>query len=117
MLKQKIRKLSDTRFQIIYRELPKFKLFVDFRPLIESLGLTEDFCLVHWQARPRGERRWGIFDGKGYRGFESYRSELPCEGMQLDERLQTTVPTAVLCYRNARLLVEGDEAIVVAADG
>lgn len=113
MLTQKIRQIGEFRFMLTYPDLPEFKLLVDFRPLWEALAPAGPCCLVHWQAKPRGQRRWGIFDGETYRSFESYRSELPCEGMQLNESEVITVPTAVLCYRGARVIDHGVTAEIV----
>jgi hypothetical protein len=113
MLTQTIRKLSDFRVILTYADLPTFKLVMDFRPLWELVNPTGPCCLVHWQAKPRGQRRWGIFDGTTYRSFEGYSSELPGEGLQLDENQVLTVPTAVLCYRNARVIDHGRTAEIV----
>jgi len=113
MLTQTIRKIGDKRVILTYSELPKFRLVMDFGPLWAAVDPTGPCCLVHWQAKPRGERRWGIFDGETYRSFESYRSELPGEGLQLDENEIRTVPTAVICYRNARVIDQGKTAEIV----
>lgn len=113
MLVQNIRKIADFRFVLTYREMADFKLLMDFRPLWEAVNPTEPCCLVHWQAKPKGERRWGIFDGASYRSFESYRSDVPGEGLQLDEKLVPTVPTAVICYRGARVIDHGETAEIV----
>lgn len=110
---QTIRKISDYRFLLTYKSLRDFRLLMDFRPLWEAVNPTGPCCLVHWQAKPRGQRRWGIFDGESYRSFEGYSSELPCEGLQLDEQQVLTVPTAVLCYRKARCISEGNTAVIV----
>jgi hypothetical protein len=89
-MQQQVRRLTAYRHQILYPvEMPSFRLVVDFGPLVEALNLTGDYCLVHWQARPRGERRWGVFSCEGgehrYQGCWDYRSELPCQGFQLNE--------------------------------
>ena len=113
MRTQTIRKISDFRVVLTYSELPKFKLVMDFKPLWELVTPDGPCCLVHWQAKPRGERRWGIFDGQIYRSYEGYSSELPVEGVQVDENQVLTVPTAVLCYRNARVIDHGKTAEIV----
>jgi hypothetical protein len=105
-MQQQVRRLTAYRHQILYpTELPTFRLVVDFGPLVEALNLTGDYCLVHWQARPRGERRWGVFSCEGeehrYQGCWGYRSDLPCQGFQLNESGVAVVPTAVLVYRDA----------------
>jgi len=102
MLSQKIEKVSRGRFDVTYEHLPDFKLALDFNPIIQRFNLQGSFCLLHWQAKPFGLRRWGVYDG----GKDSY---VACEWsqvevlknprcLQLDETIVSTVPTAVLHF-------------------
>lgn len=113
MLTQTIRKLSDFRVILTYPEIPTFKLVMDFGPLVEHLGPTGPYCLLHWQAAPKGERRWGVFDGDSYRSFAGYTSGCACKGVQLDEAEVKTKPTAVIYYPETRCIVDGEQAIIV----
>lgn len=114
MLEQQIKRLSDYRYSIFYKQ-DLGRLIVDFEPLVKALELSADYALVHWQARPRGQRRWGIFSREaGYQSFQGYQAdELACRGFQLDESQALTVPTAVIVYRGVQVLDKGDFAEVV----
>lgn len=102
MLSQKVEKTSTGQFEVTYEHLPEFKLALNFNPIIERFNLRGNFCLLHWQAKPFGLRRWGIYDGAS----DSY---LACEWnqiealksprcLQIDETTASTVPTAVLFF-------------------
>jgi len=108
MLSQKIKKVSRGRFDVTYEHLPDFNLALDFNPIIQRFNLQGSFCLLHWQAKPFGLRRWGVYDG----GKDSY---VACEWnqievlksprcLQIDETVSSTVPTAVLFFEAGVLL-------------
>ena len=108
MLSQKVSKTATGQFEVTYEHLPEFKLALDFNPIIERFNLEGNFCLLHWQAKPFGLRRWGIYDSKtdSYVACEWNQIEVlknpRC--LQVDEALVTTVPTAVLCFESASVL-------------
>ncbi|MEG4286990.1 hypothetical protein QUB68_28190 [Microcoleus sp. A006_D1] len=102
MLSQKVSKTATGQFEVTYEHLPDFKLALNFNSIIQRFNLQGNFCLLHWQAKPFGLRRWGVYDG----GKDSY---VACEWnqvealknprcLQLDETIITTVPTAVLYF-------------------
>ncbi|WP_055074414.1 hypothetical protein [Pseudanabaena sp. 'Roaring Creek'] len=82
-------------------------LRLDFKFLVDYFKLTGDFCLLHWQARPRGLRRWGLYCGNQdkYFGVDYDRlifaENLNIEALQVDEKIYKTVPSAVMCFRDA----------------
>lgn len=98
---------SQGRVRLSYTHLPDFELKMDFNPIIEKFQLVGKLCLLHWQAKPFGLRRWGIYDA----GIDQYFSatwdclDVNCSGipLQLDETIVTTVPTAVIYFRDARV--------------
>lgn len=106
MLSNPIIESSQGRVKLTYPHLPDFELKMDFNPIIEEFGLTGFFCLLHWQAKPFGLRRWGIYDA----GIDQYFAttwdciDVNCTGfpLQIEETKVTTVPTAVLYFKNAR---------------
>lgn len=106
-----IRKLSHWRFLLEYPDLDGFRLVVNFEPLAAAAGLLDNFCLLHWQAKPFGRRKWGIFcHEKGETRYISpveYECSLPIRTMQVDETIITSVPTAALVVRDAKLRLEG----------
>lgn len=91
-----------------YRLLPGFKLQMNFNPIIDWFRLRGKFCILHWQAKPFGQRRWGIYDA----GMDEYISLKYCELqlqvipqlLQVDENTIKTVPTAVLYFRDSKLV-------------
>lgn len=99
-----------------YLLLPEFKLEMDFNPIIEWFKLNGSFCLLHWQAKPFGQRRWGIYDVQA----DQYNSLKYCELqlqvvphlLQVDENIIKTVPTAVLFFPCSKLIKNGYYSIV-----
>lgn len=119
MERLKVRQYGRFRFSLAYDSMPEFKLRVNFEPIIQYFDLQGDFTLLHWQARPRGLRRWGAFCQNGestsYHAFEEYTCDVPYHrGIQLDERLVTTVPTAVIWFPDCECIVDGTTGKITA---
>lgn len=84
------------------QNVPNSGLKLDFNPIIDKFKLEGDFYLIHWQARPKGHRMYGIYDHQN----NSYRC---CENLppsygstrllQLDDATARSVPSAVICFR------------------
>lgn len=95
------------RVTLTYPHLLDFELKMDLNPIINNFQLTGNFCLLHWQAKPFGLRRWGIYDA----GIDEYFAatwdclDINCRGtpLQLDETTVTSVPTAVIYFREAKV--------------
>lgn len=84
---------------------------LDFSPFVNKISLDYSkinfYCLLHWQAVPKGLRRWGLYDST----TEQYYSIDEVEAIntkfitfQLDETIIKTVPVAVLFFPNTKLL-------------
>jgi len=101
---------------LTYPLLLGFKLEMDFNPIIDWFRLRGQFCILHWQAKPFSQRRWGVYDG----GADHYTSLKYCELelrvlprlLQVDEQLIKTVPTAVLYFPNSQLVKNGYYSLV-----
>jgi hypothetical protein len=102
---------AEGRVKLTYPNLPDlkdFELKMDFNPIIQHFKLVGEFCLLHWQAKPFGLRRWGIYDGGTDEYFAvrwdcldvSINKSIP---LQLDERVVKSVPTAVLCFKDSKV--------------
>jgi hypothetical protein len=107
-----IKKLAQGQFQLTYAHLPDFELKMDFSPIIERFKLSGKYCLLHWQAKPKGLRRWGIYDGEKDDYFASDWDKFELKTpqvipLQLDENIITTVPTAVLLLPNCGCIYKG----------
>lgn len=102
---QKIEKLSDSTFRCSWN-MPDSTLKLNFDVLIQHFNLMGQFCLMHWQAKPKGLRRWGIYCSAEDSYFSTdwdrivFDRDLQIETLQVDEQIIKTVPTAVLCLRN-----------------
>ncbi len=97
----------EKKVSLTYPHLLDFELKMDFNPIIDKFNLAGKFCLLHWQAKPFGLRRWGIYDG----GIDKYFAatwdciDVNCSGipLQLDETIVKTVPTAVIYFKNSQV--------------
>lgn len=96
------------KVSLTYVTMPDFNLQMDFNPIIDWFRLRGQFCILHWQAKPFGQRRWGLYDA----GKDSYTSLKYCELqlgvipqlLQVNENIIKTVPTAVLYFPKSRLI-------------
>lgn len=70
MNEQKIVKVHQAKFLVFWSDRPDSELIIDFNPLIDFFKLEGNFCLIHWQAKPKGLRKWGTYD----RFLDSYFS-------------------------------------------
>lgn len=106
------------KVSLTYPTMPDFALNMDFNPVIDRYRLRGHFCLLHWQAKPVGQRRWGIYDA----GADQYISQLPDrfrllvlgQALQVDETIVKTVPTAVMYYPNSKLIRDNYYSVVPA---
>ena len=104
--------------KLTYPAISDFLLEMNFNPLIDQFRLHGNFCILHWQAKPKGERRWGVYDG----GVDNYTSlkhdqlqlQVVPQLLQVDENIIKTVPTAVLVFLNSKLVKNGYYSIVLA---
>lgn len=105
MNEQTIERLSEGSFKITYANLQDFSLTIDFNPLINAFRLKGSYCLLHWQAKPVGERRFGVYDRKSdtYHAVMYHKLQINVNpsAIQVDELVIKTVPTAVLLFRNS----------------
>ena len=116
---QQIIKIRTGRFLVEWTQRPQEKLTVDFLPLIKTFKLEPPFCLLHWQAKPKGLRRWGIYDGATdvYVGCDWDSIHLLCKPkvIEISENVHRTVPTAVLLFQGS-LTRDGERYRIAAPD-
>lgn len=98
------------RVKLTYPHLPDFELKMDFNPIIDRFRLSGNFCLVHWQAKPFGLRRWGAYDAGKDKYYPFKWNEVLCSTpprfLQVDEELVKSVPTAVLCFLDSTVILK-----------
>lgn len=110
-----ITKLAQAKFKIITDNVPNSELVLDFNPIIQQFLLTGNYLLIHWQARPKGHRQWGVY----FSETDTYTSlsaidfnHVLGKTLQLDDKSALTVPTAVIVAQNARLILLDDRAFI-----
>ncbi len=110
-----IQKLSKAKFKVSTDNVPNSELELDFNPIIDEFKLQGNYLLIHWQAKPKGYRRWGIYSSKSglYYSVVSIDMERWMgKTLQLDDMTAKTIPSAVLWVKNARLIIVDEGAIV-----
>ncbi|MGL5874021.1 MAG: hypothetical protein ACRC2R_16905 [Xenococcaceae cyanobacterium] len=105
---QQIIKLSKARFYLCWDEKPQEQIIVNFNPTIEQFNLSGDFKLVHWQAKPKGLKQFGIYNNVTDT-YTSTREQLiftdkNIQLLQLDENVFNHIPTAVLLIKEQNKL-------------
>ncbi|MBW4535184.1 MAG: hypothetical protein KME09_14715 [Pleurocapsa minor HA4230-MV1] len=98
-----IQHITNAKFKVNTQGVENSELILDFQPIIDKFKLTGDFKLIHWQARPKGHREFGIYSSVD----DSYRStdNLSKAGygsvqfLQLDDATANTLPSAVILHR------------------
>ena len=99
---QVIEKIGAGKFRSYWGKVPDSEIIMDFNPIINEFNLRGNFCLLHWQAKPFGLRRWGVY----CRNTDTYnsidysdfmKSAILGSLLQIDETKHQTKPTAVIC--------------------
>lgn len=99
-----INRLAKAKFALATESVPNSDITLDFNPVINFFELTGDYYLIHWQARPKGYRQWGV-----YRALDdSYHSRLYIptayggwSTLQLEDATAVTLPSAVILFRGS----------------
>lgn len=90
------------------------KLDLDFNPCIEASGLTKNFVIVHYQAKPLFLRRFGVMANGKYFSVRSIKAESPYQAIQVHETNLLKPPNAVLIHPESFLTITDDIAIITA---
>lgn len=103
-LGQEITKLGVAKFQSTWHSVADSTLFLNFNPIIQQYNLTGQYVLLHWQAKPKNLRTWGVYDSVtdtyhsiGSDEVKPFIAEVDI--LDVPETLIKTVPTAVLLFR------------------
>lgn len=106
---QHITKISDTSFSMVWDEVPNEKLTINFKNVIEQHNLKGKYCLLHWQAKPKGYRKWGIYSSllQEYYSIKANEVRFNTVGrlIEVDENNYSEVPTAVVLFSNSVLVL------------
>ena len=82
------------------------RLNLDFNPIVNALSEREksySYRLIHWQAQPKGDREWGIYDPQADSYVCSVFVDHPTaygatKLIQLDDESAVTIPSAVIYF-------------------
>lgn len=97
-MKKHIKKLAKGRFNVSTLNIANSQLILDFNPIIQKFNLTGNFSLIHWQARPRGYREWGIYNSQtdSYESLSGFQMEAVFKSLQIPDSEAVSIPSAVL---------------------
>ena len=114
-MKQTIRKAAPGIFLLFWVDdrgelLPDSLITLDFNPIIEAANLVKNFAICHYQARPKGLRRWGIYYEGNYFSIEKILSSVPYESIWLDESNLTLPPNAGIVHKNCQLILNQSQS-------
>lgn len=93
-----ITKLGKGRFRLITPNVPNGQLILDFNPVIKKFALTGNFQLIHWQARPKNYREWGIYHSKDdrYETLPGFQITGNFKSLQIPDKEAASIPSAVI---------------------
>lgn len=97
-------KTSPGIFRLTTENIANSQIILNFNPIITQFNLNGNYCLVHWQARPKGYREWGIFDSKSDRYFSVDKFDFTVDlgkTLQINDQEITALPSAVIYFPNA----------------
>lgn len=99
---KEIKKLAPGRFRITTIGVPNSQLFLDFTPLIKKFNLRGNFSLIHWQAKPKHYREWGIYNSEtdSYSSLAGFNMEGVFTSLQIPDKEAIAIPSAVLLIQH-----------------
>jgi hypothetical protein len=120
---QTITKLTAKTFRSLWLdqrgiEVPDSRIKLSFAPITETFQLSGSYCLLHWQAKPKGLRRFGVYcsTSDSYTAIDHDKLRINASGqsltLQINETLHKTVPTAVLYYPHCQLIDKTDYFLI-----
>lgn len=114
---QKITQTGPATFTSEWTEVPNDVLTMTFNDLIGQFKLTGSYCLLHWQAKPVGLRKWGVYDSTTDQYHSCDWDKLVIQSnpriLQIDERRFTTKPTAVLLFSDAQAMINSNGSLSI----
>ena len=96
-----IKKIGKGAFSVTVPNIKGGLLILDFNPLIKYFNLSGNFDLIHWQARPRKYREWGIYNSRSdtYLSLPKIEFEGKLISLQIPDEKAVTLPSAVLLFQ------------------
>jgi hypothetical protein len=98
-----IQRITKAKFKVNTPGIDQSELVLDFQPIIDKFQLTGDFKLIHWQARPKGYREFGIYKSvdDSYKSIDnvSKAGYGSLQLLQLNDAEDNALPSAVIVHR------------------
>lgn len=114
-----ITKIDKGKFDIQWEGKPETLIHLDFNPLVDNFKLDNAYVLGHWQAIPKGLRRWGLYCGLSDNYYSCEYDQVMFGRTLLHRFLQIpelnypdTKPTATTLYTGARVRIIEDKFLV-----
>ncbi len=110
-----ITKISQAKFKLRTENVPNSDIELDFAKIIDQFKLKGSFSLLHWQAKPKGYRQWGIYSSlsDSYISVEEIDVNFgKIRTLQLDDKTVTTVPSAVIYYPSGQVCLFNNRAVL-----
>jgi hypothetical protein len=110
-----IARIATAKFKLSTPGVLNSELELDFNPIISEFKLIGNFTLIHWQARPKGYRQWGVYRSldDSYRCVDELTINLSsAKSLQLNDATATTVPSAVFYTSEDRINCINDKLII-----
>ncbi len=101
-MKKIITQLGKARFRLVTVNIPNSQIILDFNPLIHKFQLKGEFSLIHWQARPKKYREWGIYNSveDRYSSIPDFKIEGIFTSLQIPDVSAYSLLSAVLMVRH-----------------
>jgi len=110
-----IEKIAQGKFKVTTSGVTGSELQLDFNPIIEEFGLKGNFTLIHWQARPKGYRQWGIYTSQDdtYRTMAQLKINFATvQSLQLDDVTAKSIPSAVLYCQEDKVTCINQKTVI-----
>ncbi len=117
MFNQVIKQTAIGEFDVFWEGIRDSLLHLNFNPIITQHNLSGIYCLLHWQAKPKYYRRWGIYYSPHdyYYPFNWHElrinEKIIAKALDISESKFKTVPSAVI-YLQAKLTKTNEGFIV-----
>lgn len=104
-----IQHISKAKFKISTPSVPNSELLLDFNPIIDEFKLVGNFYLIHWQARPKGHREWGIYSAKDdtYTSSVSFPPAYGKVDLKMLDDPAKSIPSAVVVFKGKMMNERG----------
>lgn len=91
---------------------------LDFSPFINQFHLSDNFVFLHFQAKPKLYRQWGLYDGLTDTYYSRTYEQIAIQKfsnirlLHINEQQAVTVPTGVILFSDAKVYLNSSMAVV-----